>query len=57
MSVVIRYHCDGCGRFISKGRVVTIKDSFTGASGHYHPDCAKLVSPTRPVFTQELLKV
>jgi hypothetical protein len=57
MSIVIRYHCDGCGQFISKGRVVTLHDPFSGAKGHYHPDCAKVIAPSRPVFTQELLKV
>jgi hypothetical protein len=57
MSVVIRYHCDGCGQFIKKGQVIILHDPFTGVKGHYHIDCAKEIAPSRPVYTQEMLKV
>lgn len=54
---IIRFHCDGCGQFISKGKVITLVDSHSGFRGHYHAECARDVSKGRPVYAQQILTV
>lgn len=50
MSVVIRYHCDVCGKFINKNEVMKKGEL------HYCKECYKDTFMA-PVYTQASLKV
>jgi hypothetical protein len=57
MSVVIRYHCDQCGKFISKSEVMIREDRLTGKKMHYCHECYHELFIGAPVYTQQSLKV
>lgn len=57
MTEVLRYHCDGCGKFINKNEVVIRRDKFSGKKVHYCHDCYKDINEGAKVYTQKSLKV
>jgi hypothetical protein len=56
MTIVIRYHCDECGKFINKSEVMIKVDGLTGKRTHYCHDCYK-EKYGGTVYTQKSLKV